>query len=307
MTFIFIKSRLISLHIALACLLNLQLDGQSFSELNSKINGIAYKSLEFNSKILNTRLKYSVYLPPYYHTSRDSLPVLYLLHGYGGSESSWIDRCDIHGIIDSLIGAAEIPSMIVIMPDGKNSYYINDYQHQFPYEDIFINELIPYVDSTYRTRANRSNRIIGGLSMGGYGAVLLSIKHPGIFGTCISLSAAIRTDEMIIDLDSANYSKKYSDLFGGELQGDERINEHWKSYSPFYLLNDSISQTLKSINWYFDCGIDDFLINGNEAFHDAFLKLGIPHEYHVRIGSHNWEYWKNGLTEGIKYAGRSMR
>lgn len=288
------------------CLTNLQLNGQSFTELNSEINGIVYKSLDFRSEILDTGFSYTIYLPPYYHTTHDSLPVLYLLHGYGGDENSWIARCNIHRIIDSLINTGEIPPVIVIMPDGRNSYYINDYQFRFPYEDIIVTELIPYIDSTYRTISQKRCRLIAGLSMGGYGAIVLSIKHPDIFGECISLSAAIRTDEMIINAKSADYNKKFSTLFGGELQGEERISEHWKAYSPFYLVDDSTSDKLKSVNWYFNCGMNDFLIQGSEALHRLYLKWEIPHEYHVRIGSHNWEYWKTGIIEGIKFAGQRI-
>ena len=297
--------RYISLFIlVIPWIINLQINGQSFTELNSEIKGTVYRSLDFKSELVDNRIKYSIYLPPYYHTSNDSFPVLYLLHGYGGSETSWIDRCNIHRIIDSLILTQDILPMIIVMPDGKRSYYINDYQHKFPYEDIFIKELVPYIDSTYKSLPFKNCRFIAGLSMGGYGAIVLSIKHHDMFGACIALSAAVRTDEMIINEDSSKYSSKFSDLFGGELQDSARINEYWKSNSPFYLLNDSISGKLKNTCWYINCGMNDFLIHGNESLHTAFLKLGILHEYHVRVGSHNWEYWKTGIIEGIKLTGK---
>ncbi len=283
-----------------------RLNGQSFAELNSDIRGTIYKSLEVNSKVLNNKLEYSIYLPPYYHTTADSFPVLYLLHGYHGDETSWIDRCDIHIIIDSLIKIEEIPPLIVVMPDAKNSYYINDYLLQFPYEDLFIREFIPYIDSTYKTFPHSRYRIIAGLSMGGFGAIIHSIKHTDVFGSCIALSAAVRTDEMIINMKSEDYDNKFSRLYGRDLEGNERINEHWENNSPFYLINDSTSDKLKSINWYFDCGMNDFLINSNELLHQIFLKYSIPHEYHVRIGTHNWEYWRTGIIGGIKFAGQKL-
>lgn len=290
--------------LVISWLINPQLNGQSFTELNREIKGTVYKSLDFDSELVNNRLKYSIYLPPYYHTTNDSFPVLYLLHGYGGGETSWIDRCNIHRIIDSLILTRQITPMIIVMPDGKNSYYINDYQRKFPYEDIFIKELIPYIDSTYKSLSSKKFRFIAGLSMGGYGAIVLSIKHHDVFGACIALSAAVRTDEMIINEDSLKYNSRFSDLYGGELQGSTRVNKYWKSNSPFYLLNDSISEKLKNTCWYINCGMNDFLIRGNESLHTAFLRLGILHEYHVRVGSHNWQYWKTGIIEGIKFAGQ---
>jgi len=277
------------------------LNGQSFAELNSNIRGTVYKSLEVNSKVLNNKLEYSIYLPPYYHTTADSFPVLYLLHGYKGDETSWIDRCEIHIIIDSLIIINEIPPLIVVMPDARNSYYINDYLFQFPYEDMFIREFIPYIDSTYKTFSNLRYRIIGGLSMGGFGAIIQSIKHADVFGSCIALSAAIRTDEMIINMKSEDYNVKFSHIFGKDLDGKERITENWKVNSPFYIIGDSISDKLRTINWYFDCGMNDIFIQANEMLHELFLKYNIPHEYHVRIGSHNWEYWRYGIINGAKF------
>lgn len=281
--------------------------GQSFTELNSDIRGTVYKSLEANSSIVENKFMYSIYLPPYYHNSNEGFPVLYLLHGIRGDETSWIDRCKIHIIIDSLIQIKELPPLIIVMPDGKNSYYINDYLLQYPYEDIFIKEFIPYIDSTYKTISNTRYRIIAGLSMGGYGALINSIKHTDIFGTCIALSAAVRTDEMIMNMKPADYDRKFSHIFGTDLEGKERITEHWKDNSPVYLVNDSISEKLKSISWYFDCGTNDFLINGNELLHQIFLKYTIPHEYHVRIGTHNWDYWRTGIIGGIKFAGQKIK
>ncbi len=282
------------------------LKGQSFTEINSEIRGTVYKSLEVYSNILNDKLNYSVYLPPFYHTSADSFPVLYLLHGFKGDETSWIDRSKIHKIIDSLITRGEIPPVIVVMPGAKNSYYINDYLHQFPYEDIFINEFIPFIDSTYKTLPYPGCRIIAGLSMGGFGAVIHSIKHTDLFGACIALSAAVRTDEMTVNMKPEEYGSKFSHIYGSNLEGNERITEHWANNSPFYLINDSLADRLRSIDWYFDCGMYDFLITGNEILHQIFLKYNIPHEYHIRIGSHSWDYWRTGITEGIKFAGQRL-
>ncbi|UCH13106.1 MAG: hypothetical protein JSV22_08300, partial [Bacteroidales bacterium] len=275
--------------------------GQSFTELNSDIRGTVYKSLEVNSSINESKFRYSIYLPPYYHTSNEGFPVLYLLHGIRGDETSWIDRCEIHLIIDSLIQVKEAPPLIIVMPDGKNSYYINDYMLHYPYEDMFIKELIPYIDSTYKTLSNSRYRIIAGLSMGGYGALINSIKYPDLFGACIALSAAVRTDEMIMNMKPEDYTMRFTHIFGEDLNGKDRITGHWKDNSPFYLINDSISEKLKNVNWYFDCGMNDFLINSNELLHQIFLKYNIPHEYHVRIGTHNWDYWRIGIINGIKY------
>ena len=100
---------------------------------------------------------------------------------------------------------------------------------------------------------------------------------------------------------SEEYDIKFSHVFGEDLDSKERITENWKGNSPFNIIGDSISDKLRTNNWYFDCGMNDIFVQGNEMLHQLFLKYNIPHEYHVRIGSHNWEIWRDGIINGIKF------
>ena len=104
---------------------------------------------------------------------------------------------------------------------------------------------------------------------------------------------------MIINMKPEDYDIRFSHIFGEDLDSKERITENWKEYSPFYIIGDSISDKLRTNNWYFDCGINDIFVQGNEMLHQLFLKYDIPHEYHVRIGGHNWEIWRTGIIGGI--------
>ncbi len=80
-----------------------------------------------------------------------------------------------------------------------------------------------------------------------------------------------------------------------------KVNEHWKEYSPLYLLDRVEKEQLKSIRFYIDCGDDDFLYKGNSALHVKMRDLEIPHEFRVRDGSHQWSYWRTGLSDGLKF------
>ncbi len=220
---------------------------------------------------------------------------------YGGNETSWVRDSHIQLLMDSLISNKIIRPFILVMPNGQNSYFINNYNNSFPYEDFFINELVPFIDSTYRTLPERNFRGIAGLSMGGYGAIILPVKHPDIFGYSVALSAALRTDETFIKVSKKKYSINFAKLYGDSLNGQQRITRHWKENSPFYLVNKQTANDLKKIQWYINCGMQDFLLPGNESFHRLLLDLNIPHEYHMCIGIHNLHYWDMEIPYGLEF------
>jgi enterochelin esterase-like enzyme len=289
------------------------LTGQSFSiypqsndDVNNEIKGTVKRSLSFFSKTGNENVNYSVYLPPDYTTSQDSFPVFYLLHGLGGNENSWINDFLVHQKTDSLIGIGAIPPLIIIMPDGRRSYYINDYRDDFPYETIFIKEFIPYIDSLYKTKGRKPFRVIGGLSMGGYGALINCFRHPEYFSAAIALSAAVRTDSMIINENAEKYEKVFKPLFGDSIQQYKLMTSHWRENNPLYLTGKH-PDTLRTIHWFLDCGLSDYLFPGNEALHDLFIKYQIPHEFHVRSGGHERAYWESGLVPALLFMGRILQ
>jgi enterochelin esterase-like enzyme len=112
---------------------------------------IVKRDLKAGSLILKRKANYSIILPDDYYQNQRTYPVIYLLHGFGGDNDSWLDRCNIHLLIDSLLNKELISDYIYVMPDAGNSYYINNYDSSNRYEDFFIGELIPHIDSAYRT------------------------------------------------------------------------------------------------------------------------------------------------------------
>lgn len=265
--------------------------------------GKILESISFPSKVLNRDVKYSAYLPyDYEYSSTRLYPVVYLLHGLTGNEMDWIERANIKFIADDLIGKGEIPPMIIIMPDAKNTFYVNDFKNEDRYMDMFFAELMPYMERTYRTRNDEYDRAIAGLSMGGYGALVYAMKHPELFSTCIALSAAVKTDEDIINIDEEMW-KNYSGLRYGGLNGKSRLTPTWRNNDPITMVDTRPLDSLKMVHYYIDCGDDDHLIGGNCALHLAMKKKGIPHEFRVRDGVHDWMYWKTGIVDGLKLIG----
>jgi len=268
--------------------------------------GAAQEGLHMKSDILGHDVNYAVYLPPDYETSSRRYPVVYLLHGYTDDESGWIQFGEVNLAADRAIAAREIPPMIIVMPDGGVSFYINDSRGQVRYEDMFIQELIPHIDKTYRTRPKREFRGISGLSMGGWGSLVLSMRHPDLFTACAAFSAAMWTDEDIIGMEEKPYKGLIGRLFGPGLEGKARLTAHFRSHNPLDQAKDKPVDDLKRVRHYIDCGDDDFLIKANMALHAVLLDRKVPHEFRVRDGGHSWTYWRTGIVDGLAFIGRSF-
>ncbi len=265
------------------------------------------ESLVLNSSLLNRAVKYSIYLPPDYYTSNRRYPVLYLLHGLGDNETSWIQFGEADRIAETGIRSGELPPMIIVMPDAGATFYINDYQSKVRYEDMFVQEFIPHIDSMFRTRPQREYRAVSGLSMGGYGSLVLAMHHPELFSSCAALSAAVRTDEALVNVPDERYNTVYAPLFSGPVKGEERLTITWKRNSPITLAKSAPEGDLTKVRWYIDCGDDDGLTVGNSMLHIALLDRKIPHEYRARDGAHTWSYWRTGLPDALKFIALSFR
>lgn len=280
--------------------------GDVRAEDGSAVQGQVVEGLHFSSSILGRDVNYAVYLPPDYATSGRRYPVVYLLHGYTDNESAWIQFGEVNAAADRAIAAREIPPMIIAMPDGGVSFYINDYQNKVRYEDMFIQEFIPHIDTTYRTRPKKEFRGISGLSMGGWGSLVQAMKHPDLFAACVAFSSAVWTDEDFEVLDEKIYAFLLGPIFGPKLKGKERLTPHYRAHNPLELARTLSVETLKNVRFYIDCGDDDFLFKGNSALHVILAERKIPHEFRVRDGGHTWSYWRTGIVDGLKFIGQSF-
>lgn len=269
--------------------------------------GQVLEGLKCPSTILGRDVAYAVYLPPDYATSTRRYPVVYLLHGYTDDESGWIQFGEVDLAADRAIAAREIPPMIIVMPDGGVTFYINDAAGQIRYEDMFVQELIPFIDKTYRTRADREFRGVAGLSMGGWGTLVYTLRHPDLFAAGAAFSAAVWSDEDITGMKQESWDRLLGPLFGAKgVSGKNRLTPHFREVSPLDLARARPADELKKVRYYIDCGDDDFLIKGNCALHLLLADRQIPHEFRVRDGSHTWTYWRTGIVDGLKFIGESF-
>lgn len=269
--------------------------------------GLIKETLSIPSAILGKEIQYSIYLPDGYDRTNRVYPVLYLLHGYGDDETGWTQFGEVQLIADKAIASGESTPMIIAMPDGGVTWYLNNYDGKVKYQDFFIKEFIPFIDKTYRTRSSKQYRAIAGLSMGGYGALLQATRYPEMFSSCSALSAGVLTDEEIIAASDDMWGSVLNGLYGKkELKGKDRITQHYEDNSIISIVKKGNADALGKVRYYVDCGDKDFLIKGNMALHAAMIDKKIPHEFRVREGVHNWSYWRTSLPEVLKFASVSF-
>jgi len=275
--------------------------------LENVAQGQVVEGLKFASSILGREVKFSIYLPPDYAASVRRYAVVHLLHGMTDNDSGWIQFGEVHLAADRAIADREIPPMIIVMPDGGLTWYINDHQGMARWEDMFVQEFIPHIDATYRTRTAREYRGISGLSMGGWGSLTLSMRHPDLFVACAAFSAAVWTEKDAGAMEGPQYEKLFAPLFGPKPAEKGQVAPYFKAVNPVSLAGSVSDAALRRVRYYIDCGDDDFLIAGNCALHLALAERKIPHEFRVRDGGHTWTYWRTGIVDGLKFIGQSFR
>lgn len=247
-----------------------------------------------SSDVLGVNKDFSVYLPAGYSDGNRRYPVLYLFHPAGGTHEIWISMGELPQITDDAIRSGMALPMIVVVPDasglgdhnlGKHLGYFS--VEGWDYESYFVNELIPLVDSTYRTLADKQHRAIAGASMGGEAAVSYAQKHPELYGSACALSGIVGHPEQS---KMAQTDKSYADSLIAN-----NPTAFVESAPP------AVIEQLKTVRWYTDCGDNDYFYEGNIAFFLTMKHKGIPIDYRMRSGVHSWYYWVTGLAPVLHF------
>lgn len=253
-------------------------------------------NLSMKSEILKMDRKYAIYLPPGYESSERSYPVLYLLHGSGDDQTGWVQFGEVQHIADKAINEGSATAMIIVMPDANTWQrgYFNSIKGDWRYEDFFFEEFIPYIEKTYRIRAEKRYRAISGLSMGGGGTFVYALRHPELFSSACPLSASCGPLNM-------SEMERYKSRPGMQDATAEQLETYFKKHSVPEMMKNMPDDQKKAVRWFIDCGDDDFLYEGNAVVHIEMRKKEIPHEYRVRNGAHNWTYWRESLPVVLSF------
>lgn len=233
------------------------------------------------SAVLGADVPLAVLAPADYAASGRRYAVLTLLHGITDTFLCWLDHTTLRRAIADL-------GLIVVMPNCGRSFYINT-AAGLRYEDFLAGELQEYIDARYPTLDARMARAVGGRSMGGYGALMLALRHRERWGAAFSHSGALAAPRWLEDpADQAVFGPP-----GGALR-----REH-----DLWALTERPGEPPRL---HFDCGIDDFLLEENRAFRRHLLERGIEHIYRERAGGHGWRYCGENLPESIAWLGRTL-
>ena len=242
-----------------------------------------------SSDVLGVNKDFSIYLPNGYEDSEQRYPVVYLFHPAGGTHEMWTSMGNLPQIADDAIRSGMAVPMIIVMPDasGNGDFHLGQHLGYFSvpgwdYEAYFHNELIPLIDSTYRTITDKKHRAIMGASMGGEAAIAYAQKHTEMYGASCAMSGILGHPEQ------SQMAQTDKDYAASLIAND-----------PSAFVKNATPQTiaqLKGIRWYADCGDSDYFYEGNVEFFLAMKKQGIPIDYRMRSGVHGWYYWITGLA-----------
>lgn len=245
------------------------------------------------SKVLAADYPYTIYLPNGYESGQLKYPVLYLLHGNGGNENSWIVKGQIRPTTDTLIGEGRIPPIIIVMPGHGTSWWVDG--NKEPAETVLIKELIPHIDANFRTIDTRDGRMIAGLSAGGYGTVNAVFKYPELFASCAALSPAVYVP-VPPSHSSANRVPPFQTDGKFDPASWERLNypANWEAYKAKEIV----------VPMYINTGDHDTF---SIAYHAALLFQKLfeyqPKEVEYRVvdGDHEWRIWRDTIGDALKY------
>jgi len=235
-------------------------------------------TIQIYSQAMHKSIKCVVVRPDTYSKQKvKQFPVIYLLHGYSGSYADWARKAP------GFAKLADTYQCMIVCPDGGYGswYFDSPVDSSWKYETYVGKEIPAYIDSHYRTLADRRHRAITGLSMGGHGALFLAIRHSDTFGAAGSMSGGVDFRPFPENWDIAK-----------RLGSIEEHPEYWKDYTVATQaegLKDSV------LSLIIDCGVKDFFIDVNRSLHQQLLKQGVAHDYTERPGEHNWEYWSNAV------------
>jgi enterochelin esterase-like enzyme len=252
------------------------------------------------SEVLKAERNYTVYLPAGYDQQTErTYPVLYLLHGMNDTNKGWYERGHVKDVIDQLTASGEACEMIIVTPDAGGNIMEDKWNGYFNmegwnYEDFFFNEFVPMIESKYRIKADKAHRAVAGLSMGGGGATSYAQRHADMFAACYAMSALMHLppasaeqvatgNKMALLTDAAN---RYSCV--DYVKGADEARK----------------QQLRSVQWFIDCGDDDFLFDCNLDLYQEMRKARIACQLRVRDGGHTWEYWHSALYTALPYFSR---
>ncbi len=236
-------------------------------------------------------MPYRLFLPPFYHTRENAerrYPVIYLLHGVGARYDEW-SGYGVEEVANELLRDGKFVHAIIVAPQGGLGYWVNQEGGGVPWADYVSGDLVGHIDTTLRTLTQPEARAIGGLSMGGEGALRIAMQNPDVFGIAAAHSPSLRTS-------FDQFAPELQELFGDE--------ESWRAATPLWLVVDT--DTAYDLTLAIDVGEDDPWRPNVELLHKRMLNRGISHRFEVLPGGHEAEYWIEHVPDYLHFYGSAL-
>jgi S-formylglutathione hydrolase FrmB len=236
---------------------------------------VAMRDVTFHSAALARDMQYRVIMPAMLPVN-ERLPVVYLLHGGGEDFRSWSNYSDVAGYAER--------GIVLVMPEGGSSYYTNSVARPADrYEDYLVHDLIADAEARFPIAAVRRSRAIAGVSMGGFGAVKLALKHPELFAFAAGVSSALDVPSRPFSIKRIGQWRHHRSIFGpwgGHAQLDN---------DPYVLVRSADPSRTPYL--FLTCGEQEGLLPANRRFASLLVERKFQYELHVYPGGHNWNQW----------------
>lgn len=261
--------------------------------------GIVEYGLSVDSPTLGRPIPYAVYKPFPFPAEGERWPVVYLLHGTSGKDGDWFTWGNLGPILDQALADGRIPPMVVVAPGFGDSWYVDnpDAGGFGLVETALASDLVPAIDASLPTAACRTGRAIGGVSMGGSGAMLQVLDHPDLYVAGISFSGALHQPLVTGDPRRGWISDLYRNIFGNPFD-PKRFN----AGSPFARINE-IRPLKEKPAFYLTIGDSDFpdLIEAAALFHNRLKQIGADTTLRVGPGRHYWDTWQQSIVPALEW------
>ncbi len=255
---------------------------------------MAYIQMNYFSKCLMRTVTINAIVPVDKEgNEKKKFKTLYLLHGIFGNYTDWINGTRLQRW-------AEDHDLAVIMPCGENKFYV-DNEKTLEFHSRFVGEeLVEITRQLFPLSKKREDTFIGGLSMGGYGAVINGLKYHKTFGTIIGLSSAFILDMLPLSNDDEGTEYLYRRCYLESIFGDfDKVKGSDKDYCA--LVKKIKENKGKFPDIYLACGSEDFLIKENRAYRDFLKENKVKFTYVESPGVHNWDFWDEHILKAIEY------
>lgn len=252
--------------------------GPSVSPYVGAIRG-SLLNVRFFSPALNEDMPYFVYLPPGYQEEHRLYPTLYMLHGNSGSYEEWL-AYGLVGRADRMIGSKEILPLVIVLPQGDFSYWINDLGEEHKWGDYLAQDLVRHISATYRVFPDTSRRAVGGLSMGGTGALLNAFWVPDAFAVVGAHSPSLPAEGE-------------REFLGEGIDYEQR--------DPISAARIAPRSHLENLTIWIDVGANDRWLKRAGELRSALVRRAIDHEWHLFAGDHDGAYWSSHVVDYLRF------